>query len=229
MNYTDVVEGIFIQRINRFIATVKINDTIETVHVKNTGRCKELFIEGTRVYLEKSKNPNRKTAFSLISIYKGDRLINIDSQVPNQVVYEALSEGKIQEIGSVHFLKRECTYGDSRFDLYYETSTAKGYIEVKGVTLEQEGIAMFPDAPTSRGSKHIHGLTYGQEQGFKNYIFFLIQMKDVFSFRTNTKTDPAFASALIEAKNKGVIPLIYNCEVTPDSIVLDKKGYLYSI
>lgn len=226
MQYTNVVEGIFVKRINRFIATVKVDNTLENVHVKNTGRCKELFIEGTKVYLEKSGNPNRKTKYSLISIYKGASLINIDSQVPNQVVYDALIEGKIQEIGSVTYLKRESTYGDSRFDLYYETATAKGYIEVKGVTLEQDGIALFPDAPTTRGSKHIQGLTLGQEKGYKNYIFFLIQMEDVIEFRTNITTDPTFSKSLIKANKKGVITLVYNCVITPDSIELDKKGFM---
>jgi len=224
MIYSHCVEGIFIERTNRFIAQVSIHGQIETVHVKNTGRCMELFIPGTRVYLEKSQNPNRKTAYSLISIYKGTRLINIDSQVPNQVVYEGLLSQAIDDIGSITLLKREVTFGHSRFDLYYETAHQKGFIEVKGVTLEHNGIALFPDAPTSRGSKHLQGLIDGIELGYTNYIFFLIQMDSINTFMPNHVTDPTFTHLLIEEKKRGVTPLIYNSIVTHSSISVGTKG-----
>lgn len=223
MQYNNIVEGIFIERVNRFIAHVRIEDRIEAVHVKNTGRCKELFIKGVTVYLEESDNPDRKTRYSLISIYKGDLLINLDSQVPNLVVYEAIRDGRLELFKGLKMLKREVTFGDSRFDLYYETDTKKGYIEVKGVTLESDGIAMFPDAPTTRGSKHIHGLIDGQSKGFQNYIFFLIQIPKVHTFRPNYATDPVFGKSLSDAVANGVTPLIYNCEITRDTITLSES------
>jgi sugar fermentation stimulation protein A len=226
MIYSNSVEGIFIERINRFIAKVRIHDIIETVHVKNTGRCKELFIQGATVYLEKSNNPNRKTQYSLISIYKENRLINIDSQVPNEVVYESLLLNLVKEIAPVTLLKREVTFGDSRFDLYYETIHSKGFIEVKGVTLENKGIALFPDAPTSRGSKHLKGLIEGIDLGYVNFIFFLIQMDGITDFMPNQLTDPIFSNLVFEAKKRGVTPLIYNCTVEKDSLVLNNPGCL---
>lgn len=226
MIYKTAIEGIFIERINRFIANVNIQGTIESVHVKNTGRCMELFIKGSTVYLEKSQNPNRKTNYSLISIYKGDQLINIDSQVPNQVVYESLIANKVPELAGITYLKREVTYGDSRFDLYYETPDKKGFIEVKGVTLENNGIAQFPDAPTSRGSKHLQGLINACDVGYTNYIFFLIQMDHVTHFKPNQMTDPTFTRLLFEAQQRGVTPLIYNCIIGEDSITLHEPGQL---
>jgi len=224
MIYTQVVEGVFIERTNRFIAQVRIDGLVETVHVKNTGRCKELFIPGAIVYLEKSQNPNRKTKYSLISIYKEARLINIDSQVPNQVVYEALLAHSIEEIEPITLIKREVTFGHSRFDIYYETAHQKGFIEVKGVTLENNGIALFPDAPTSRGSKHLQGLIDGLELGYTNYIFFLIQMDSIDTFTPNSVTDPTFARLLLDAKKRGITPLIYNSIVTQNSIFVGTKG-----
>lgn len=223
MKYNQIVRGTFIQRINRFIAEVEINQQVEVVHVKNTGRCKELFIMGAIVFLEKSKNPERKTAYSLIGIFKDHLLINIDSQVPNQVVYEALMSNKIQEIGLPTYAKREVTYNSSRFDIYYETKTTKGFIEVKGVTLERGGLAMFPDAPTARGRKHLLELIAGQKEGYTNYIFFLIQMENITRFSTNQVTDLPFALTLQKAKEKGVQLLIYNSLVTDDSIQLNQK------
>lgn len=219
MKYSNIHEGIFIKRLNRFIAEVKINNQIEKVHVKNTGRCQELFIEGVVCYLEKSDNPNRKTGYSLIAIYKDKALINIDSQVPNQVIYDSLLEGKI--IGQIPtFLKREQTYGHSRFDMYYETESDKGYIEVKGVTLEVNGVAMFPDAPTTRGSKHVRELTKGLKEGYKNYIVLLIQMSNIEYFTPNTIRDPDFSKALSEAVQAGVILKCYTSTIKKDCIEL---------
>jgi len=220
MKYQRIVEGKFIQRINRFIAEVYINGEIERVHVKNTGRCKELFIEGRTVYLQKSDNPNRKTGYSLISIYKDDILINIDSQVPNQVISEAIENNLIKGFENLTYLKREQTYGNSRFDIYYETEDRKGFIEVKGVTLELDGMAKFPDAPTVRGTKHVNELIKGQAEGYKNYIMLLIQLEEVNHFSPNHVTDPDFAAALKEAEKAGVIIKCFSSKITRDTIEL---------
>lgn len=223
MKYNDIVEGVFIKRVNRFIAEVKIDSNIERVHVKNTGRCKELFLEGRKIFLQKSNNPNRKTKYSLISIYKFDELINIDSQVPNQVIFDGIESGIISGFETHTLLKREKTYGNSRFDLYYETSKDKGFIEVKGVTLEVDGLAMFPDAPTSRGAKHVRELTKGQEEGYKNHIIFLIQLSNVNQFTPNNKTDPDFAAALRKAIEAGVSVRCFTSTITSDSIEILKE------
>jgi len=223
MIYKNIYEGIFLERTNRFIAKVNINNKIETVHVKNTGRCKEILIPDTKVYLEKSDNPNRKTKYSLISVYKKDVLINIDSQVPNQVVFEALKNNEIESIKDVVYAKREKTYGNSRFDIYYETKTESGFIEVKGVTLEENKIAKFPDAPTIRGTKHINELIKATKEGYKCYILFLIQLKGCKMFISNKEMDPIFARTLKKAKSKKVNILCYDSIVTKDKIIMNKK------
>ncbi len=223
MKYENIVEARFIKRINRFIANVLIDGQEELVHVKNTGRCKELFIEGRKIYLQKSDNPNRKTKYSLISIYKEEELINIDSQVPNKVVFDAIESGKVEGFENLKVLKREKTYGNSRFDIYYETEKDKGFIEIKGVTLEVDNIAKFPDAPTTRGCKHVNELIEGQNEGYKNYIILLIQMKNVNHFVPNSETDPDFSNALKNALLKGVEIRCYDCIVTKDTITLDKE------
>ncbi len=226
MEYRPLVEGRFIKRINRFIAEVEVDGQVEKVHVKNTGRCKELFTVGVKVYLEPSDNPDRKTRFSLISLYKGDLLINIDSQVPNQVVYEALLAGDIKEIQDVTYAKREVKHGNSRFDIYYETSTAKGFIEVKGVTLEVDGLAMFPDAPTVRGARHIAELTEGLDEGYRNYVFFLVQIGGIKDFRPHHERDMNLADTLYSGKDAGLGILVYDSVVTEKGIVIGKKGQL---
>ncbi|NLV76087.1 MAG: DNA/RNA nuclease SfsA [Tissierellia bacterium] len=223
MKYTNIVEGTFIDRPNRFIANVLINDKLEKVHVKNTGRCKEILKKGTKVYLEKSNNPNRKTKYSLISAYKGDLLINIDSQVPNDVVYSSILSNKIPEISNVDLLKREVNYKNSRFDFYFEKDNMKGFIEVKGVTLEIDGISLFPDAPTKRGTKHIHEITSSVKEGYNSYIFFLIQMPNIGYFKPNVAMDKEFSDALLLAKEKGVNLLAYNSIVEPDKISLGER------
>lgn len=225
MKYDNIVEGIFIERVNRFIARVKINNNEVLVHVRNTGRCKELFIYGTRIFLEKSSNPNRKTAYSLVSIYKNDMLINIDSQIPNAVVFEGIMNGKIEELKDIITLKREVTYGSSRFDLYYETSTHKGFIEVKGVTLEHDGIAMFPDAPTERGRKHVLELVQASTAGYVNYLFFLIQMKGIHTFKPNYETDLLFAMALKSAQQSGVTVILFDSIIDRKTISLGERFY----
>lgn len=224
MKYSNIKEAIFLRRPNRFIAFCEIDGKEEKVHVKNTGRCKELLIPGVKVYLEHSDNPNRKTAYSLIAVRKGDRLINMDSQIPNKVVYEALASGALVLPGLEGRdirVQPEKTYKNSRFDAYVETEKDKAFIEVKGVTLEEDGIVRFPDAPTERGVKHIYELIDAAANGFKAYIIFIIQMKDVKYFTPNVITHEAFGVALKEAVSKGVQVLAYDCTVESDFIILD--------
>ncbi len=223
MKYNHIVQGIFIKRINRFVAHVWIDGVEEVVHVKNTGRCKELFIAGTTVILEAAQNPERKTRFSIIAIYKGNRLINIDSQVPNHVVFEALQHKQISEIAGIDGVRKEVTYGNSRFDLYFESLGGRGFIEVKGVTLEEEGLVRFPDAPTVRGTKHVLEMIKAVENGYMGYIFFLVQMKGVKSFSPNSKTDPNFSAVLQHAAQKGVILLAYDSLVSEAEIVIGDR------
>ena len=211
MKYKNIEEGIFISRPNRFIAYCEVEGKKETCHVKNTGRCKELLIPGVKVLLEKSDNEKRKTPFDLVSVYKGERLINMDSMAPNKVFGEFVSEGKFIE--KVHKIKPEYTYGNSRIDFYIETENKKILAEVKGVTLEIENAVYFPDAPTERGVKHIEELMKAKEDGFEVYIIFVTQMKGVKFFSPNRNTHPEFAEKLIEAKNKGVNIKCYECEV----------------
>lgn len=223
MKYHTIVQGIFLKRVNRFIAHVIIDQVEHVVHVKNTGRCRELLLPGVVVLLEPAQNPERKTAFSLIGVYKGTNLINMDSQIPNHVVFEALQAGKIPEIGVVGMGKKEVTYGNSRFDIYFEKNQGKNFIEVKGVTLEEEGTAMFPDAPTLRGTKHVYEMIKAVEAGYGGYIFLLIQMQGIHCFRPNSKMDPEFAQALALAQNSGVTILAYDSIVTEDEIILGKN------
>lgn len=223
MIYNNIVEGIFLNRPNRFIANVIIDGKKEIAHVKNTGRCKEILIEGTKVFLEKSNNPNRKTKYSVISALKGDTLINIDSQVPNTVVYESINNGRIHNFKDITFLKREVKYNDSRFDLYFETKKKKGFIEIKGVTLEVNGLSMFPDAPTTRGTKHVKEMIQAVQEGYCGYIFFLIQIDKINKFTPNINMDKDFSDALIQAKRSGVEILAYNSIVTPTEIAIGEK------
>ncbi|MGE7666604.1 DNA/RNA nuclease SfsA [Ureibacillus composti] len=222
MKYEKIVHGQFDQRINRFIAEVTIDGVKERVHVKNTGRLKELFLPGADVLLEETNNPNRKTKYSLTAVMKQGRWVNIDSQAPNKVAFDAVRDGKISEIGEVTTLKREVTYGASRFDLYFEQGDQKGFIEVKGVTLEKEGIAMFPDAPTTRGTKHVLELAKAVKEGYKCAILLVVQLKGCLEFVPNRETDPAFADALMQAAEAGVQILAYDTVVTKDGLVLDQ-------
>ena len=224
MNYSHTIEGTFLERPNRFIAKVDVAGEIRTVHVPNTGRCKELFLPGCRVILEQSQNPARKTAASLISVYKGDRLINIDSQIPHRIAAEALAAGALPGFAAPDFIKREKTYLDSRLDIYYESAPAqKGFIEVKGVTLERDNFVLFPDAPTERGAKHIHHLIKAKEEGYESCIYFIVQMNEADYFTPNEETDPAFAQALRLAKAAGVRILAAVSHVTPDEITVSHE------
>ena len=221
MKYSKTIEGIFLKRPNRFIAQVLINGVEETVHVRNTGRCREILLPGAKVVLEDcSNNPNRKTKYSLIAVWKGDMLINMDSQVPNAVVFEALSENKIQGYENLTYIKREVSFENSRYDIYYEKDNQKGFIEVKGVTLENNHIANFPDAPTERGSKHVLEMIEAIKQGYSGAIFFLIQMKGPISFRPNWKMDKNFSNAIKTAHENGVDILIYDSIVSNDEIYI---------
>ena len=221
MKYKNIVEGRFIERPNRFIAKVNIDGEVETVHVKNTGRCKELLKENARVYLSVSDNPLRKTKYDLIAVWKGDMLVNMDSQIPNDVAWEYLKSGALFSKNAI--IKREVKYGDSRFDFYIEDGDKKAFLEVKGVTLEQDGIARFPDAPTERGTKHIKELIKCKEHQFEAYILFVIQMKGVKYLEPNFATDPIFSETLKKSKESGVKILAVDCIVTPDSITFDKE------
>lgn len=219
MKYIKTIEGIFIKRPNRFIAQVLINGVEETVHVKNTGRCRELLIPGAKIILEDcSSNINRKTKYSLIAVQKDDFLINMDSQVPNAVVFDALKENKIQGFEELTYLKREVTFGSSRFDIYFESGNQKGFIEVKGVTLENDGIAKFPDAPTERGAKHVLEMIGAVKQSYRGVIFFLIQMKGPSVFKLNWEMDKYFSEAIKLASENGVEIIAYDSIVDENSI-----------
>lgn len=218
MKYNNIIEGKFIKRINRFCATVDINGIAETVHVKTTGRCEELFVAGAKVFLEPSDNPNRKTKYSLIAVYKGDILVNVDSQSPNSVGAEGLAEGKLLEIGAVDFIRREMKYGDSRLDIHFMAGERKGFIEIKGVTLEEDGVARFPDAPTTRGRKHLLELAKAVEEGYECYVLFVIQMGNTRMFSPHWLKDRAFSETLAEVAGHGVGILAYDCTVLPDTL-----------
>lgn len=219
MKYNKTIEGIFIKRPNRFIAQALLNGVEETVHVKNTGRCRELLLPGAKIILEDcSSNLNRKTKYSLIAVQKDDLLINMDSQVPNTVVFDALKENKIQGFEELTYLKREVTFGSSRFDIYFESGNQKGFIEVKGVTLENDGIAKFPDAPTERGAKHVLEMIEAVKQGYRGVIFFLIQMKGPSVFKLNWEMDKYFSEAITLASENGVEIIAYDSIVDENSI-----------
>lgn len=223
MRYNDVIEAEFVKRPNRFIAEVIIDGRLESVHVKNTGRLKELLVEGVRVILERSKNPSRKTKYSLIAVYKGREIVNIDSQAPNLAAYEALASGVITEIGEPDKVRREVKYRNSRFDLYYEKKGQCGFVEVKGVTLDVNGTARFPDAPTERGAKHVRELIKAHEEGYECSVLFVIQMKNIKSFEPNYNTDPEFSKELKRASEAGVKILAYDCITDVNSMLIDKK------
>ncbi|AWK50746.1 DNA/RNA nuclease SfsA [Clostridium beijerinckii] len=216
MKYDNIKKGKFILRPNRFIAHIEIDGKVEICHVKNTGRCKELLIPNTRVFVQENNNPKRKTKFSLISVIKQEKLINIDSQVPNKIVHEWISDGNL--IKDITLIKPESKYKSSRFDFYIETEKRKAFIEVKGVTLENQGVVKFPDAPTERGVKHVKELCECVKEGYDAYIIFVVQMKNVLHFEPNVETHKEFADALKEAKKQGVNILAVDCEVKEDSI-----------
>lgn len=221
MKYKNIVEARFLSRPNRFIAVVDIEGEKVTVHVKNTGRCRELLTEGCTVYLERSDNPNRKTAYDLVAVKKSELLINMDSQVVNCAAGEWLSKGILFSESAV--IKQEFTCGESRFDFYIEDGERKAFLEVKGVTLEKDGTALFPDAPTERGVKHLRHLSRLCREGYEAYVLFVIQMKGVHSFYPNDEMHREFGDALRDAKKSGVKIIAADCMITPDSIEIDTE------
>ena len=224
MKYNNIKCAKFINRKNRFIAEIEINNKIELCHVKNTGRCKELLIKGVDVFVEENSNPNRKTKYSLICVKKGNLLINMDSQIPNYVAKEGIENGIIKELKDISYLKQEVKYKNSRFDIYFERKTGqKGFIEVKGVTLEENGIVKFPDAPSERAIKHINELIEAKKEGYEVYILFVIQLKNIKHFEPNKKTHYAFYEALKNAENNNIPILAYDCFIDIDEILLKDK------
>ena len=215
MNYANMIPGTFLARPNRFIAHVEIDGQAEVVHVKNTGRCRELLPVGAEVWCQKSDNPARKTKYDLITVKKRSRLINMDSQAPNLAAREWLAAGGLGEIKN---LRAETKHGDSRFDFSFTKDGKSCFLEVKGVTLENEGVCAFPDAPTERGAKHLRGLTEAAKEGCGTYVLFVIQMADVKSLHPNDATDPEFGKALREAAANGVEVLAVDCRVTVDEM-----------
>ena len=216
MKYERISKGTFLERPNRFIAYAELAGKTEVIHVKNTGRCAELLIPGASIYVQESDNPARKTKWDLIGVEKGSRMINMDSQVPNLVVKEWIESGHLTS--DIRMVRPETAYGNSRFDLYVETGSSRIFIEVKGVTLEEEGVVRFPDAPSDRAVKHLQELEKAVREGYEAYVFFVIQMKGVRYFTPNMDTHPAFCEALKSAKAAGVNILAYDCRVSGDQI-----------
>jgi len=216
MNYNNIKKATFINRPNRFIANIEVDGEPRVCHVKNTGRCRELLIPGAEIFVQEFDNSSRKTNYDLISVYKEKRLINMDSQAPNKIFHEWVMEGRLFKNPEV--IKPEFKYNNSRFDFYVEAEGRKILIEVKGVTLEEEGVVMFPDAPTERGLKHINELSEALDEGYEACVVFIIQMKDVLYFTPNYKTHKEFGNALKAAREKGVGILALDCSVTEDSV-----------
>lgn len=226
MEYRNITKGRFLERPNRFIARVEIEDPVdgkvrtETVHVKNTGRCRELLQKGAAVYLVKSDNPARSTAYDLVAVEKGERLVNMDSQAPNKVVEEWLRGGGL--FADVALVRPEARYGNSRFDFYIETAEEKIFMEVKGVTLEEDGIVRFPDAPSERAVKHVEELIAARREGYRTFVMFVVQMENVRYFTPNRDTHPEFADALCRAEQAGVEILAYDCLVSAGSMTVNR-------
>lgn len=227
MEYRNICKGTFISRPNRFVARIDLDGREVQAHVKNTGRCRELLLPGAQVFLQDHAEHmgKRKLRYSLIAVRKGNLLINLDSQAPNHVVKEALECGVIQlpDMRSLALIQAEKTFGASRFDFYIEDEEGKkGFIEVKGVTLEEDGIAAFPDAPTERGLKHLEELIRAQQQGYSGYMVFVVQMKGIREFRSNDRMHKAFGDILRRAARLGVHVLVYDCLVQENRLILDQ-------
>lgn len=219
------IKGSFVKRLNRFEGIVEISGREELVHIPNTGRCREILFAGAKVILEIRESKIRKTPYELIMVYKGDMLISIDSQAPNRVVEEAARKGLIKDIGDYGYVKREVFYKNSRFDLFLKRTEESGkedscFIEVKGVTLETDGVAMFPDAPTERGARHLRELAEARQEGYRAAVIFLVQMERIKYFTPNAVMDGQFAEALAAAQKNGVEVLSYSCRVSENSIVI---------
>ena len=221
MKYKNIVKGLFIKRPNRFLAHVLIDGVEEICHVKNTGRLGELLIPNAIVYLETHDDPKRKTKFSLIAVEKDGVLYNIDSQAPNKLAYEWIKEGNL--IDGLSLIKAEKTYGNSRFDLYMEAGERKIFMEVKGVTLNKDGIGLFPDAPTERGKKHVEELMNALADGYEAYVLFVVKFQPVKGFRPNYLRQPEFLESLKKAKETGVNIIAVCCNVMPDRITISHQ------
>lgn len=216
MIYENILPAIFVDRPNRFIAHVELNGRLEVCHVKNTGRCRELLIPGCRVYVQHQPSPARKTAYDLIAVEKGERLLNMDANAPNRVFNEYVRAGRFLLGWSV--IRPETTHGDSRFDFYLESPGHRLFAEVKGVTLEDDGVMRFPDAPTERGVKHLEGLARCVQEGYEAWAVFVIQTENVRWMEPNRRTHPAFADALRQAAQAGVHLLALDCHTEPDRL-----------
>lgn len=221
MKYNDIRQAVFLKRLNRFTAEIDVDGKTQLCHVKNTGRLRELLTENAKVFVQVHNNPARKTKYSLIAVQKKREVVNIDSQMPNKVFYEWAGNGKF--VDGITLIKPEKTYEKSRFDCYIEAGDRKIFVEVKGVTLERDGTALFPDAPTERGVKHLRELCDCVRNGYEAYIVFIVQMKGVHSFSPNAETHPEFAKVLCECRENGVNILCVDCIVSPDTIVIDKE------
>ena len=216
MIYENILPAVFVDRPNRFIAHVELNGRLEVCHVKNTGRCRELLIPGCRVYVQHQPSPTRKTAYDLIAVEKGERLLNMDANAPNRVFNEYVRAGRFLRGWSVS--RPETTHGDSRFDFYLESPGHRLFAEVKGVTLEDDGVMRFPDAPTERGVKHLEGLARCVQEGYEAWAVFVIQTENVRWMEPNRRTHPAFADALRQAAQAGVHLLALDCHTEPDRL-----------
>lgn len=219
--YENMKKGSFLVRPNRFLAHAVIDGQEEICHVKNTGRCKELLLPGAEIWCQHHDDPGRKTQWSLITVRKGDRLINIDSQVPNKLAYDYVKDGGLGFVPDL--VKAEKTYGNSRFDLYYEAGERRGFVEVKGVTLEEEGVARFPDAPTERGRKHLLELQQAAAEGYEAWVLFVLAMEDMKRFEPNWPRDPTFSDTLCRVAECGVKVRAVECAVTADTIEITKE------
>lgn len=218
MTYSNISGAVFVDRPNRFIAHVELDGHLQVCHVKNTGRCRELLVPGARVLVQRIDKPGRKTDLDLIGVWKGQRLINMDAAAPNRVFAEwALAGGFLP---GLTLLKAEAVHGDSRFDFYLEAGPRQGFVEVKGVTLEEDGVVRFPDAPTERGVKHLRGLERCVQEGYQAWAVFVIQMEGVRHFSPNWATHPQFGQALIQAQSAGVRLLAMDCHVTETSLAI---------
>lgn len=219
MRYGEILPAVFLSRPNRFIAHVLVEGEEVVCHVKNTGRCRELLRPEARVWLEKGTNPKRKTAYDLVTVEKGRRLVNMDAQAPNKI----FGEWALRLEAGIRSVRPEVAFEDSRLDFLLETEQGRHYVEVKGVTLEEGGHVFFPDAPTERGVRHLHTLMRAVEQGHRATVFFVVQMADVLDFSPNDSTDPAFGQALRHAAAAGVQVLAFTCQVTPEEVTMDRQ------
>lgn len=216
MRYTEILPAEFLSRPNRFIAHVRLGGEEVVCHVKNTGRCRELLVPEAKVWLERGRSPARKTAYDLVTVEKGSRLVNMDAQAPNKI----FGEWAMNLEPGILSIRPEVTFLGSRLDFLLETERGKHFVEVKGVTLERDGHVLFPDAPTERGVRHLHTLMQAVEQGHRATVFFVVQMADVLDFSPNDETHPAFGAALRQAAAAGVQVLAYSCHVTPQEVTI---------